>query len=321
MKIERLWIATLTHHKFGSGDPQSSDSKYLSIEVGGREVYRTRITDKSDGGFSRGRANIFDIRPDGLDLSIDQLNSSSVRLGVEGNDAWQPSNVFVWAEAPRYILPRPFIYPLAFESDWDTTLSTDADEGPASAAVRLVNRGRQRMPIHRLVMITSQLPVPDNFETIDEDELLHGKLGLQVVARERLAAATMIGDTQQDATRKASGSYYATDDEPIVGRSNYYQPHVFVPFAKSEVGHGAITALKRGGDAWWPKHFFLFGLDSKFGRPTRIVPLCYLPDWGEQMDEPFPFDATTGEVAVPLPIVDEGIELDGFEFEAIRTIG
>lgn len=314
MKIERLWIATLTHHNFSNGDPQTGNRVYLSIDVGGREVFRTRIKDESDGGFKRGRANLFEVRPDGLDLPLDQLDASAVRLGVEGNDAWQPSHIFVWAEGPRRILPRPYIFPLAFESNWDVTLSTDADEGSANAAVQLISRGNARMPIHRLLLITAQTRIEHTSSTAQNPEFLEGKLGIHAIAKDRLVASTMIGDTPQDATHNDATLW---PDKTIVGRSNFYQPHVFLPFMKAEVGHGDISVVKRGGDNWWPNHFFLFGLDSKFGRPTRITPLCYLPDWGGLLS----FDATSGEILIPLPMVDEGIELDDLQYEAFNRVG
>ena len=114
---------------------------------------------------------------------------------------------------------------------------------------------------------------------------------------------------------KSRGSYYS-EAETIVARSNYYQPHVIQPFTLDALGPDSIAAIKRGGDAWWPQHLFVFGLSARFGRSSQIVPLVYLPNWGDAAGMPLSFDATTGEIMVPLPLVDEGIDLSDLDSEA-----
>ncbi len=314
MKVDRIWVAALTQHFHGAGDPQTADKIYLSVESGGAEIFRARLAANPDGGFARGRANLVSIETPGLVLDAPPFSRSSVRIGVEGDDAWQPSHLFVWAETAQSLLPKPFIFPLALESDWGTTLSTDPSEGAANAELSAIARGERNMRISRLLFIVSNHPIPSGTYAQHKPEFVEGKLGLLVNSENRLLVSAMIGDTPQDAVLKPRGSYYS-DAETIAARSNYYQPHVIQPFSRDALGPGSIAAIKRGGDYWWPQHLFVFGLNARFGRHSQIVPLVYLPNWGNTAGMPLSFDATTGEIMAPLPLVDEGIDVSDLNLD------
>ena len=108
--LKTVWFGMLTDDSDDSG---TDSSIVLIINVrGGRfdVLHRTfPATEQSDQ--EQGQANLYEITEDdfepqpfvGSTVDPQDLNASSIRIGIRGNDMWRPKSVFVWGGTKRWI--------------------------------------------------------------------------------------------------------------------------------------------------------------------------------------------------------------------------
>ena len=135
MQINRLWTAMLTRE---SRDSETDSSIHVSVNTNGVERLNHTFPDTQQTDQERGIANLYDVDVTDNGIQSEQLTDSSIRLGINGDDAWRPQHVFVFGEG----VTRPGVnetQAVAIETEIDT-LSTDPSEGPSSVPLHLVGR-------------------------------------------------------------------------------------------------------------------------------------------------------------------------------------
>jgi hypothetical protein len=292
-ELKRVWAGMLTDERRNSG----SDSPVVLIinERGGElDALHYTFPDTAQRDQERGQANLYEIKEEdfetrgfvGRTVDPQDLNVSSIRVGIRGNDFWRPKSFFVWGEQRDEI-----IVPLALETDMqrsigiagqlnDVGLSTDPSEGKLSFAPGQVQSGSAFTVIRRLLMVLT---------TADEDDAgTDDKIELQISTSDgHLVVNHVFTDTSQDDLER--------------GQANLYYVPASIPFTRSELNADSIRLGIKGNDAWLPDRLFLFGLDDEQGNAESIVPLVHLPTW------PFRWlstDRDEGEDSVTLPLVD-----------------
>jgi hypothetical protein len=261
--IDRMWFATLTRNIEDAG---SDDLLNLTVNIDGIDV----VADDVAWMMRRGNAYLLG-NAHFPPFETSDLTNSSVRLGIRGDDAWAPEHVFVFGRAQRTLVP------VAIETDLDTTLSTDANEGHLTMPLRLVTPGNSTTVIRRLLLLVGTSGTDDAGTDSDiELEITAGSVAL----------TRRIPSTPQD------------DQEEW--RSNWYFFDVPTPFTRGDVlSGGGITLRILGDDAWLPESVLLFGLDTPAGRPTTIVPIVSIVNWDLGW---LSTDTSEGKPSVPLPV-------------------
>jgi hypothetical protein len=292
--LHTLWAGMVTR----AGEQSGTDSSIVLIinEAGGRpDLLHHTFPDTAQRDQETGQANVYAITKDEIQaplgesplFSAEQLNESSVRVGIRGDDAWRPETFFVWGEQDDGL-----IMPLALTMNLDRpvvghvlngiVLSTDASEGKTSFALGRVRLGTASQRLQRLILL---LVTADQ-----EDAGTNDKIELQIVTRDgRVVVNHVFGDTAQDDLERAQANLY------IVPLDNKLD----TPFSREQLNDDAIRLRIRGRDAWLPERLFLFGTED-IGQPDAVVPLVHLPVW--------PFgalseDSGEGEAQVTLPLV------------------
>ena len=95
MQLNRLWMAMLTRE---SADSDTDSSINLSVNTNGVEQLNRTFPDSQQTDQERGVANLYDIDVANNGIQTEQLTDSSIRLGINGDDAWRPQHVFVFGE-------------------------------------------------------------------------------------------------------------------------------------------------------------------------------------------------------------------------------
>lgn len=252
MPLRRLWAGMLTKDTSYSG----TDSRIVLIvnENGIDKLHKTFLDDPSQEDQEKGQANLYEVDVATNNISPDHLNNSSVRVGIRGDDLWRPEHFVVWGEQ----LTNGAIIPLAIETGLTIVLSTDASEGNLSFPLRLVGLGNQDMPINRLLMLMTTAST--------EDSETDSPVTLQIISGGSLVVDF---DLQEDTSQRNQDR----------GQANLYFVPVNSPFTKRSLNQGNISLRIRGGDAWLPASFFLFGLDRATERPQALVPLVHIRTW------------------------------------------
>lgn len=271
--LKTVWFGMLTDDSDDSG----TDSPIVLIinVTGGRfDVLHRTFPNTAQNDQEQGQANLYEVTADdfepqafvGATVDPQDLNASSIRIGIRGNDLWRPKSVFIWGEQVDGL-----IVPLALNTELQgrvgiggqlvgVRLSTDASEGKLSFAPSRVQPGNADTVIRRLllVMITAD---EDDAGTNDDIELrIATRDGSQVVNH-------VFPDTSQDDLERA--------------QANFYYVPVDIPFRKIDLNADAIRLSISDEDAWLPARFFLFGLSEDQGGqpPEFVVPLVHLPTW------------------------------------------
>lgn len=279
MPLSRLRVAMLTRPQ---KDAETNDRIALSIKVGETELLNHIFPDTIQEDQERAQANLYEVNVEGKRIEPDVLTDSSVRLRIEGEDAWSPEHFFVWGEVPpTTVLQNTEILPLVIETEITETLSKDTDEGVRRIKLRRVEKGSSGMSIRRLlILLTTDKTQERTFPSLNT-------LEIQIVSNDRLVALSDIRGTLQAAL--------------LPGEANFYTMPVIFPFTKRSLNNQSITLRIKGGMAEWrPASFFLFGLDDAAGRPESIVPLVHLPKWPFGIMKP---NTTNGIASVTLPLV------------------
>jgi hypothetical protein len=290
MQIDRLWTAMLTDE---STDADTDSSIHVSVNTNGVERLNHTFPDTQQTDQERGIANLYDVDVTDNGIQSEQLTDSSIRLGINGDDAWRPRHVFVFGEG----VTAPGVnetQALAIETELDT-LSTDADEGPSSVPLNLVGHGSGSMAIRRLFILmrsrASNRPPEDGgiFGTaVPHETVTDAPLEIQIVSQGRLVVLFQIRDTPQE--------------DLEFGEANFYTTPVIVPFTRAELESDAITLRIMGMDDYEPLSLFIFAADRAAGRPTSMVPLVSIPNWQQAGLGVIGYDPTNGTGSVTLPL-------------------
>lgn len=249
--LRRVWTAMLTRNAPGSA---GTDSRIvLIINQDGRDRLHHTFPDTCQNDQERGQANLYEVAVSQNGVEPDQLNNSSIRIGIRGDDQWRPEHAVVWGQR----VTGGAVIPLAIETGLGARLSTDTGEGRLSLPLRRVGLGSSRMQIRRLLMLMTT----SNRKNAGTDSGLE----LQISANGSQFVDFDIPDTPQDEQERC--------------QANFYFVPVSSPFAKADLNNSSIRLSIKGADAWKPASFFLFGLDDAAGRPEFLVPLVHLRTW------------------------------------------
>lgn len=269
--LSELYVATLT--RSGGGDPGSASPINLIITDQGRDLVNERLS----GSHRAGQANLHLLDRESDRVVSDGLVDGSVRLGLLGDDEWRPELVFVWGRGlPMGTVGDPLTFPLAINVAMTQGLSIDDPGALASVPVRQVTRGGADVLISRLLLIVRTGAQDDGGSfgtgTIGSppgqgESATDNRISLHVVADNRLVVQHQIPDTPQEDLEGST--------------TNAYWVPVAVPFSREALGPGGIQLSIDGDDAWLPTAVFLFGFDTREGRPTSIVPLVHMRPWDE----------------------------------------
>jgi hypothetical protein len=246
--LDKLFLAVLTR---SLNDAGTSSTFNLTVNVGDEDILdQDHQTDLEDG-----EATIF---PRSLEPPLDTtgLTSSSIRLGLRGDNAWSPQDVLLFGlQSDTNLLAA-----LAMETDLTDWLSTDWTEGKLTMPIRLVNAGGSATVIRRVVLLVDT--IWQQFSDTESDSPIE----LEIRAGGNLVLKHVIADTPQP--------------DLEAGETNWYGMNAAVPFTRADVlANGGITLRILGEDAWKPLWLFLFGLDTASGRPNEVVSLASVPVW------------------------------------------
>lgn len=291
MQLNRLWMAMLTRE---SADSDTDSSIHVSVNTNGVELLNRTFPDSQQTDQEQGIANLYDIDVADNRIFTEQLTDSSIRLGINDDDAWRPQHVFVFGEgfSPTGQLEAQA---LAIETDIATTLSTDAGEGSPSIPLHLVGHGDGNQIIRRLFIMLrsrgSNQPPDDGGifgSAAPHQTETDGAFQLQIVSQGRLAVLFQIADTPQE--------------DLEFGEANFYTMPVIVPFTRAQLDADSITLRIMATDDYEPLSLFIFGSDQAAGRPASLVPLVSVPDWEDAGLGVIDYDPTNGTGSVTLPL-------------------
>jgi hypothetical protein len=291
MQLNRLWMAMLTRE---SADSDTDSSINVSLNTNGVERLNRTFPDSQQTDQERGIANLYDIDVANNGIQTEQLTDSSIRLGINDDDAWRPQHVFVFGEgfSPAGQLETQA---LAIETDIGTTLSTDSGEGVPSVPLHLVGHGNGNQIIRRLFILLrsrgSDQPPDDGGifgSAVPHQTQTDGSFELQIVSQGRLAVLFQINDTPQE--------------DLEFGEANFYTMPVIVPFTRAGLDADSITLRIMAMDDYEPLSLFIFGSDQATGRPASLVPLVSIANWEQAGLGVIDYDPTNGTGSVTLPL-------------------
>jgi hypothetical protein len=290
-RINSLWIGMKTG---SSSDAGTDSSIVLIINEGGEPVDAVHFTlpDTAQNDQEAGQANLYKIElndrtpHEGRTFDTQNLNASSVRVGIRGDDRWSPGSCFVWGQdVDGTIVPLALnVVRQGFKaSELDTmALSTDPDEGRTSFCVKRVQPGDAFTAVSRLILL---LTTADEDDAGTDDTIT---LKITDTLDGRVLVDQTITDTVQDDLERA--------------QANFYYVEVNGTIIKTNLDDKSIQLSINGDDAWRPASLFLFGLDALEGETvTFVTPLVHLPEWHLGT---LSTDSTEGTSSVALPLVN-----------------
>ena len=259
--VDNLWLAAITKNEDDAG---SSNRFNLTINIDGGDVFDQDFTlgggapGEEQVGLDQGQAGLQDSGPLSTPFESNALTSSSIRLGIRGDNAWGPQHVLLLGRTQPSFEPGRTVA-LAMETDLAHRLSSDTSEGHLTMRLRLVGAGSSATVIRRVLLLVHTAGGNDT-ET-------DNSIQLQIAAGGNLVLHQKITDTPQDDLEQYTPNWYFLDVE--------------APFTRGDVvSNGSIRLSILGTDAWLPKSVFLFGLDTETGRPNEVVTLVSAPEWG-----------------------------------------
>jgi hypothetical protein len=268
--IDVLWLAHLNRNTEDAG---SDSTINLTINVDGEDVL------DNDYGFNVGDGEAYLNGGSQLETPFDSagLTSSSVRIGVRGDDAWAPGDVFLFGQSTAEFNSGVAV-PLVMETGLTDFLSTDPSEGPLTIPLRRVDPGNSSTIIRRVLLLVDT--------QFGWDSGTDSAIQLEVFAGENLVLREEINDTSQPDLESFTSNWYVMD--------------TLVPFTRGEVQAGGRIVLSiLGDDAWKPLWLFVFGLDTASGRPNQVVSLVSRPVWGPRW---MSTDTSEGDPSVDLTV-------------------
>lgn len=271
--IDVLWLAHLNRNVEDAG---SDSTINLTINVDGDDVL------DNDYGSNVGDGEAYLNGGSQLDRSFDSstLTDSSVRIGVRGDDAWGPGDIFVFGHSLAEFASGVAV-PLVMETGLTDSMSTDPTEGPLTVPLRRIEPGNSNTVIRRVLLL-----VHTQWASLGTDTGTDSAIQLEVFAGDNLVLREEIDDTSQPDLEKGSSNWYVMD-API-------------PFTRGQVQAGGRIVLSiLGDDAWKPMVLFIFGLDTASGRPNQVVSLVSRPVWGPRW---MSTDTSEGDPSVDLQV-------------------
>jgi hypothetical protein len=290
--INTLFLATVTAT---NEDAETDSQLVLTInETGDRpDVVHFTLPNSIQRDQESGQANLYEIKEEQFATRGSRvfdplkLNTSSIRLGIRGDDAWTGASIFLWGQQKEDGLIVPLALQTARESGPaqlpNFTISTDIDDAPRSSVpLPRTQLGAAILPIRRMILLLS---------TADEDDAgTDNPIRLQIVTKDgRLVVDRIFKDTVQDDLEQA--------------QANFYYVPVESTFSRPELDDKSIRLSIIGNDAWLPDRLFLFGLSDDESVPNTVefvIPMVHLPEW------PFGVlsgDSDEGKESVNLPLV------------------
>ena len=269
-----------------------TDSSLVLIVNEGEPVDAVHATlpDTSQSDQEEGQANLYRIElndetpHEGRTFDTQDLNPSSIRVGIRGDDRWSPGSCLVWGQdAQGAIVPLGLnVVRQGFKGGEPPTmaLSTDRDEGRTSFCVKRVQPGDEFTAVSRLILL---LTTADTDDAGTDDTIT---LRISDTLGQMLVDET-ITDTLQDDLEQ--------------GQANFYYVELGGTIIRTNLDDKSIQLSINGDDAWRPSSLFLFGLDAREGETvTFVTPLVHLAEW--------PFgtlstDSGEGRASVSLPVV------------------
>lgn len=261
-KISSSFVVLLTKDQTNAG---SNALPNLVINDGGiRDNLQIALIDLNSTVRRRGQAHLYPINND-LELNLDRMSNSSIRLGIRGDDRWALERCMVWG-----ISDQKVILPIGLDLGINKFLSTDFREGDISIPIKRVKTGNRKTEINHLMFIVQTenqsfpgdaKPKPEKFETGTDD-----KIRLQVRTKDgNFLVDHIIENTPQDDLES--------------GQSNFYLIPTKSSFRYKDLDSNSIQLSILGKDAWLPKKMFLFGIDRMQGEQQKIIPLVHLNKW------------------------------------------
>jgi hypothetical protein len=279
--FDSLFLAVLTRDEDNAG---TACLFMLTINIDGEDILSNVGTaldvDDGEAGLGFGGNPLGD-----TPLDLTGLTNSSIRLGLQtwdpqdDNDAWGPQHVLLFGHAlPDFVPGRTMA--IAIETDLTFWVSTRFPDGRLTMPLRLVSPGDSTTTIRRVLLLV---------ETQSEDVIDAGTdspIQLEIVAGGILVMKHKIVDTPQPDLEAETTNWYFLDAE--------------IPFSKGDVlSNGGIRLSILGDDAWLPKRVFVFGLDTRTGRPSQVVTLVSEADWIQGW---LSTDPKEGAASIDLPI-------------------
>lgn len=290
MQINRLWTAMLTRE---SRNSDTDSSINVSVNTNGVERLNHTFPDTRQTDQERGVANLYHVDVTDNGIESEELTDSSIRLGINGDDAWRPQHVFFFGEGVTRTGANE-TQALAIETEIGT-LSTEEGEGSPSVPLHLVGHGSASLTIRRLFILMRSVASDDPPEdggiwaTGSPHEFSSDSpLEIQIVSQGRLVVLFQIRDTPQK--------------DLDYGEANFYTMPVILPFTRAELDSDSITLRIMGMDDYEPLSLFIFGADRAAGRPTSMVPLVSIPNWRQAGLGVIGYDPTNGTGSVTLPL-------------------
>lgn len=262
--LRRIWLAMKTQDIDDAG---TDDTIVLTINDDGVDKLNYNLPKDPDTG----RANVYEINVEGLDIRSERLTNSSFRLGIRGDDLWHPRNVLIWGE-----IDSGEVVSLAAEWFIEAGISTDSSEGNLSFPLRrigfptinpVVGIPDTKARINQLLVIMTTADV-DDADTDDSVELqIFGPGG----------GAEWIQPFGTPGEGQSAFSFL---------RTIHFPP----PFEARRNNLESATLRIKGDDMWLPGSFFLFAFTHQVEddpwpgiepgpRPTAIMPLIHIPNW------------------------------------------
>ena len=282
--VDYHYFATLTRT---GGDAGTDSVVNLIVTSDGTDIFDHRFEDSRQEDQERGKVNLYKMEG--------RISDATVRVGILGDDAWEPELLFLWSTDERADDPSRRIVPLKIETDVQTKLSTNDPGAAQSMPIRSTANPELRVPVQRLLLIVETVQdssdsgvsfgsgmvlAPDAVADSGTDD----EIRLQVVANGALVLDEVIGDTPQD------------DLEP--DQVNIYFIPVAIPFTREGLEKDAIRLSIRGSDAWRPRSLFVFGLFVR-GERTYVMPLVHEDPW---VQGSLSTDSNEGQSQVILPL-------------------
>jgi len=286
-KIKTLWVGMKTV-VWPEGGTDSSIVLIINESGQPADAVHATLPDSSQSDQESGQANLYqldlnDETPhESRTFAVQNLNESSIRIGIRGDDQWEPGSCFVWGrQTDGVIVPLALnVVEQGFKAGEVPTMaiSTTRTEGRTSFGVRRVQTGDGLTPIVRMILLVT---------TADEDEAgTDHTITLTITdVTGRLLLDHTFTDTFQNDLERGEANFYYIDFEGTI--------------LKSQLNEDSIRLKINGDDAWVPTSLFLFGLDRRGETVNFVTPLVHLPEW------PFgvmSLDQGEGTPAVTLPL-------------------
>lgn len=271
----QLWLGVRTRKRPVEEDEGTGSPIVLTINQDGVDLIDYTFSRYAENELYRGQAAIKMVGYyDQQAIQPHLLNESSIRIGIRGNDKWEPEAFFLWGE--RNWDQNSWAHPIAANSNPDT-LSTQRSEGKLSTPLHLVHTGWDGMPIRRLWLLLGTADV--------SDAGTNSPVKLQISGANGLLVDYDLPESAQDDLER--------------NRSNWYEMAPPTPFTRGDIRN--IRLAIAGNDKWLPSWIFLFGVSNGPGEEVwgaSVVPLVHVPGNSQWLST----DATEGKGYIDLEL-------------------